>query len=45
MSALLGFCLYSPHVGVESKIGVQLEGVSGEARPLASLPKADNAYL
>ena len=37
--------LYRPHVGVESKMGVQLEGERGGAGPSASLPNADNTYL
>ena len=43
--ALLGGHIYTPHGGVESKIGVQLEGQRGGAGPSASLPNADTRYF
>ena len=43
--ALLGGRTYTPCVGVESKMGVRLEGERGGAGPSASLPNADTTYL
>ena len=43
--ALLGSRIYTPRVGVESKMGVRLEGERGGAGPSASLPNADTTYL
>ena len=43
--ALLGSRIYMPRVGVESKMGVRLEGERGGAGPSASLSNADNTYL
>ena len=43
--AQLGSHICIPRGGVESKMGVQLEGERGGAGPLACLPNADNTYL
>ena len=43
--ALLGGRICIPRGGVESKMGVRLEGERGGAGPSASLPNADTTYL
>ena len=45
MRALLGFIYIGRMQGVDSKMGVRLEGERGGAGPSASLPNADNTYL